>query len=112
METQTTVGGEVNYAEWYLPIDSNYNHLYSVQAYVSGAGGTKTTRARYYGFANGHGGGGTFFVELDQRANQGGFCYIIGNTTLNGSNGGLMKISDQNGLADGVIYVDLFCFRI
>ncbi len=29
---------------------------------------------------------------------------------MNGSNGGLAEVVDQNTLADGYIYVDLFCF--
>lgn len=112
LETATTANIEVNFAEWYLPIAGQYDHAdYSVEAYISGAGGTKTTKANYFGWANGHAGGVTFSVALNQRANQGGLCYIIGNTTMNGSNGGLMEISDLNGLADGNIYVDIFCFR-
>ncbi len=112
LQTWTTTGGVTNYAEWYLPISSSYNGTYSNRAYVSSAGPLPyTTYAQYLMWANGHSGGVTQAPILDQSANRAGFCYIFApNTTMNGSNGGLAEIVDQNTLADGYIYVDIFCF--
>lgn len=112
METLTTTGALQNYAEWYLPISTSYVGTYSDRAYISSAGpAPHTSSATYLIWGQGHSGGVTQAQVLDQRANQGGFCYIFGpNTTMNGSNGGLVEIVDQNTLADGYIYVDLFCF--
>ena len=112
LATSTTTGPLSNYAEWYLPIDTSYNGTYNNRAYVSNAGPAPlTTEAEYLLWGNGHSGGVTQAQILDQSANQSGFCYIFGpNTTMNGSNGGLAEIVDQNTRADGYIYVDVFCF--
>lgn len=105
MRTRNTQSSIINWSEWYLPIDSNYNHNYSVQAYIQSSRTDLTTNAHYRGWANGHSGGITANFYQNQNANRGGYCYILGSTQLNGSNGGLMDLIDLTGESFGTKYV-------
>jgi hypothetical protein len=111
LETYTATS-LINYAHWYLDILTTLNHTYALQAYVSSAGPrVKTTEAIYQLWCCGHSGGVSEVRVLNQRANQSGFCYWLSTRWMSGSQGGFSEIIDRNTKQDGVIYVDLFCFR-
>jgi hypothetical protein len=112
LETWTNTTGTVNWAEWYLPISTLYDHSYFLQPYVSSGGPQPyTSQAIYRAWCCGHDGGISFVGALDQNANQGSFCYTLGSRIMYGSVGGLMDAVDYNSYGDGYLYVDLFCFN-
>lgn len=95
-----------------MPIDSNYNHYYSLNAYIQSSRTDLTTNAHYRVWANGHAGGITGHRYLNQRANRYAYCYTLGSNTLNGSNGGFADLIDATGepINSKFVVADLFCF--
>jgi hypothetical protein len=113
MYTRSEAVQIVNWAEWYLPIDTTYDDTYSLQAavYSGGYGTPHTTWATYRLWPAGHINGNQATYGLDQNTNQAGYCYIIGSHSMRGSLGGLIDVIDYNGRGDNYVYVDQFCFR-
>ena len=100
------------WAEWYLPIDSNYNHTYNLYHYQPDIGvycSSKTNSAHYHSWPNGHDGGiGSHYYQAESCTD---YCTYIGQKALNGSNGGLADVWDATGESGTwLLFVDAFCF--
>lgn len=104
-------GVSSNWASWFLPISTIYDHTYSLQAYVTNDGYFHTSTAPYAIFCCGTSQGVTRTIFLDQQVNQGGFCYILGNQSMWGSLGGYVQARNGVPQGSGWLYVDIFCYR-
>lgn len=114
--TQQQTYPAIQYAEWYLPISSSYNHTYNLQAYVPDMGASCSSLsqgAHYHRYANGTAGGINSHHSFNQSTNCSGFCYTFTQGALNGSNGGKVDVWDWtfDGGVTRFLMVDVFCFR-
>ena len=114
LRTLNTVSSRVNWGEWYLyPLNSNYNHTFSIGPSLYSYSTDLTHNATYKVWGYGHDYGVTTDTKyLNQNSYRWGYCYNLGTSYIVGQSGGLVELPDVTGESAGTKWVamDQFCF--
>jgi len=112
LRTANTMTTRINWAEWYLPYDDDWDDSYSFGPTIYSYSTDLTHAAHYTVWDSGHGAGISDNKYLNQNGSRWGYCYNIGSAFMVASSGGLVDIEDKTGETAGTkwIAVDQFCY--